>query len=189
MSRQREEQKQMESNVEIIKSSRIYSGNISLRKDKFRIGSRIVEKEIVEHRPSVGMVPVIGDDLVLVIQYRHAAGRALLEIPAGKIEQGETPEQAAFREMEEETGHTVGNLIPLIGWFMVPGYATEFMHLFVATDLTKSTKPQNMDDDEDIAIRKVSLDSAVADCIAGKIADCKTVAAILAYNALRAKLR
>jgi ADP-ribose pyrophosphatase len=151
-----------------------------MRKDRFSINGRVVEKEIVEHQPSVGILPVVNDSIILITQYRHATGKTLLEIPAGKIEKGETPRQAAVREMDEEIGYR-GTLKPFLKWYLAPGYDTELMHLFVATDLKKITRRRAMDDDEDIVARKVKLSSAVRKCFSGEIEDAKTIATILAY--------
>src|SRR3712207_9204445 len=88
--------------IKVIESSKIYSGGIILRKDKFALNGKIIDKEIVGHQDSVGIVAVRGSSIILVSQYRHAANKVLLEIPAGKIEKDETPMQAAVREMAEE---------------------------------------------------------------------------------------
>ena len=167
--------------VRVIGSKKVYSGAISMRKDRFAINGKVVEKEIVEHLPSVGILAVEGDSLLLIEQYRRAPDRTLLEIPAGKIEQGETPRQAAAREMNEEIGRT-GRLAPFLKWYMAPGYDTELMHLFVATGLKKVNERREMDDDENIVVRKVRLASAVKKCFNGEIRDAKTIAAILAYS-------
>lgn len=169
------------SRVRLLSSTKLHSGVVSLRKDRFTLDGRIVEKDIVEHQPSVGIVPVVdGRFVLLVTQYRRAAEKTLLEIPAGKIEKGETPAGAASREMAEEIGRT-GTLKPLMGWFLAPGYDTEFMQVFVATDLQKIKRGQ-LDDDEDIAVKRMSLDLALRKCFSGQIQDCKTVAALLAYK-------
>jgi len=166
--------------VSTIASKRIYSGKIILRKDRFALGGRIVEKEIIEHQDSVGIVAVSGSNVILVTQYRHAAGKTLLEIPAGKIENGETPRQAAIREMAEEISCS-GRLAPLTKWYLAPGYSTELMHVFVATGLRK-TERGPLDDDENIRIRKIKLSAAVKKCLNGEIKDSKTVAALLVYS-------
>ncbi|MGH9877039.1 MAG: NUDIX hydrolase, partial [Nitrososphaerales archaeon] len=106
------------SRVRLLESRRIYSGAVSLRRDRFSLNGRTVEKEIVEHQQSVGIVPIIdGDSVLLVTQYRRAAGKTLIEIPAGKIEKGETPKHAAAREMAEEIGFS-GRLRPLAQWYL-----------------------------------------------------------------------
>ncbi|HEY7507791.1 MAG TPA: NUDIX hydrolase [Nitrososphaera sp.] len=166
--------------VRVLSSKRVYSGAVSMRKDRFSINNRIVEKEIVEHRPSVGILPIVNGSIILITQYRHATGKTLLEIPAGKIEKGETPRQAAAREMDEEIGYR-GTLKPFLKWYLAPGYDTELMHLFVATGLKKIPNRRVMDDDEDIMPRKMKLSAAVKKCFNGEIEDAKTIAAILAY--------
>jgi ADP-ribose pyrophosphatase len=166
--------------VRVIESRRIYSGGVTLRRDRFSVGGRVIEKEIVEHQDSVGIVAVSGGDVILVTQYRRAAGKTLLEIPAGKIEEGETPRQAAAREMAEEIGYS-GKLAPLLKWYLAPGYSTELMHVFAATNLRK-IKRGLLDDDENIRVRKMKLSLAVKKCLSGEIRDSKTVAALLAYS-------
>jgi len=166
--------------VRVIESSRIYSGGINLRRDRFLLDGKVLDKEIVEHRDSVGIVAVSGSDVILVTQYRRAAGKMLLEIPAGKMERGETPSQAAVREMAEEIGYT-GRLAPLLKCYLAPGYSTELMHVFVATNLIKITRGP-LDDDENIKIKKIKLNAAVKKCLNGEIRDSKTVAALLAYS-------
>lgn len=172
----------MPARVRVIESKRVYSGAISMRRDRFEINGRPVEKEIVEHLPSVGILAMQEDgSLLLVEQYRRAPDMTLLEIPAGKIETGETPRQAAVREMNEEIGFA-GRLTPFLKWYMAPGYDTELMHLFIATGLKKARDRREMDDDENIVVRKVKLKSAVEKCFNGEIRDSKTIAAILAYH-------
>lgn len=172
----------MKNVIKIINSKRIYSGNISLRLDRFNLNNKIIEKEIVEHRPSIGLIPVIDEtDILFVIQYRHAVGKNILEIPAGKIEKGETPKQTALREMREEIGYT-GKLSPVMKWYLAPGYDTELMHIFIATNLKKIKKSKaDLDDDENIVVRRIKFTSAIKKCINGEIQDAKTVAALLVY--------
>ena len=91
----------MKNGVRLIQSSRIYSGSINLSKDKFSLNGKIIEKELVGHQNSVGIVAIRDDSVILITQYRRAANKVLLEIPAGKIENDETPREAAVREMAE----------------------------------------------------------------------------------------
>jgi ADP-ribose pyrophosphatase len=163
----------------VIESSRIYSGGINLRKDRFSLNGKIVDKEIVGHPDSVGIVAVRGTKVILITQYRHAANKMLLEIPAGKIEKDETPTQAAVREMAEEIGCS-GTLRPLLKWYLAPGYSTELMHIFVATNLREITRGL-LDNDENIKIKEMGLSAAIRKCINGNIEDAKTIAALLAY--------
>jgi len=167
--------------VRLIESKKVYDGEVSMRLEKFSINGNVVDKEIVEHRPSVGIIAVQGDSIFLVSQYRRAADRTLLEIPAGKMEDGETPLQAAKREMNEEIGYS-GTLRPFLKWYLAPGYDTELMHLFVAKNLRRIASRREMDDDEDISVRKVKLATAARMCFSGQIIDAKSIAAILAYK-------
>ena len=172
--------------VKIFGSQKIYSGNVSLRVDTFKLNENMIKKEVVEHPPSVGVIPLMDEDfapkILLVNQYRHAVRKTTLEIPAGKIERGESPKKAALREMAEEIGYT-GKLSKILKWTLAPGYSTELMHIFVATNL-KKIKRQKLDDDENIIVKHMKLTAAIQKCFSGEISDCKTIAAILAYSKL-----
>jgi len=162
-----------------ISSSKLYSGKISIRLYKYYLGNRIIEKEIVEHSDSVGIVALDNkQNIILVKQFRIATGDSLLEIPAGKIESGETPKIAALREMNEEIGYT-GSLTPLFQSYLAPGYDTEKMYFFLASDLKISKNRLPQDEDEEIRIKRMTLNSALKSCISGKIIDCKTIAAVM----------
>src|ERR671915_677663 len=165
--------------IKVIESTKIYSGGVNVRKDKFSLKGKVIDKEIVGHQDSVGIVAVRDSSVVLVSQYRHAANKVLLEIPAGKIEKNEAPMQAAVREMAEEIGCS-GTLKPLLKWYLAPGYSTELMHVFVATNLREITRGL-LDNDENIEIKKMRLSAAIKKCLNGNIEDAKTIAALLAY--------
>ena len=163
----------------IISSNKLYSGKISLRLDKYHMGNKILEKEIVEHQDSVGIIALDKkDNIILVEQFRIATRNNLLEIPAGKIENGETPDTAALREMNEEIGFS-GKLTPLFQCYLAPGYDTEKMYFFLAAELKLSKKRLPQDEDEEIRIRRMKLGSALEKCLSGQIIDCKTIAAIM----------
>ena len=124
--------------VDVIHTAKVYSGRISLRIDKFIMNGNIIEKEIVEHSPSVGMIPVDRHSYVyLVQQYRHATGKSLLEIPAGKIEKGEAPEKVVLGSSAEEIGYT-GKFSLLTTFYLAPGYDTELNLPFPMYSLEKS---------------------------------------------------
>ena len=172
-----------------ISSSKLYSGKISVRLDKYFLGNKIIEKEIVEHSDSVGIVALDNkENIILVKQFRIATKSNLLEIPAGKIEKGETPKMAALREMNEEIGYT-GNLTPLFQSYLAPGYDTEKMYFFLASDLKISKNRLPQDEDEQISITRMTLKSALKGCISGKIIDCKTVAAVMMTVNLKGGLK
>jgi ADP-ribose pyrophosphatase len=167
--------------AKLLCSKKIYSGDISIRLDQFELDKKKVEIEIVEHSPSVGIIPIADKyNIIFVTQYRHATGKTILEIPAGKIEKGETPKQAALREMTEEISYT-GKLAPLLRWYLAPGYCTEIMQIFIATRLKKLKARGKLDEDENITIKRMKLITAIKKCISGEIVDCKTVAALLTY--------
>jgi ADP-ribose pyrophosphatase len=170
-----------EDGYNIIDKKIIHDGPVRLRIDSFTYRGKTFRKEVVEHNPSVGIIPKINENEILLIkQFRHAVNKYLVEIPAGKIENNELPYEAAKRELAEETGYS-GILQPLTRCFLAPSYDTELMHFFVAHDLTKLDNPTNMDEDENITNMTVKLRDAINYCYDGTITDCKTVSAILLY--------
>jgi ADP-ribose pyrophosphatase len=139
---------------------------------------RDVELEIVRHPGAAAVVPVDGDGNVLLVrQYRWATSGWLLEVPAGKLDPGEDPETCARREVEEETGHRPGTLVPL-GWiWTTPGFTDEKIWLFRAGDLTATR--QALQADEVLQVERVPLGAAVEMAVRGEIADGKSVCALL----------
>ena len=135
------------------------------------------KRELVRHPGAVAVVPLIGDDVLMVRQFRVAAGRVMLEIPAGTLNPGEDPRLCAERELQEETGYRPGNLESLGGIFVAPGYTTEFIHLFLATDLIESRL--DMDDDEFIELVRMPLANVLAMIERGEIEDGKSTSALL----------
>ena len=165
----------------LISSDKLYSGKISIRSYKYRSEDKIIEKEIVEHADSVGIIPLDNKgNIILVEQFRVATKNSLVEIPAGKIEKGENPKDAALREMNEEIGYC-GKLTLLFESYLAPGYDTEKMYFFLASNLKKSKQKQKLQQDEDeaIKIKRMKLSLAVEKCISGNIVDCKTIAAVM----------
>lgn len=137
----------------------------------------VAKRELVRHPGAVAIVPLIGEDVLMVRQFRMAAGRVMLEIPAGTLNPGEDPWVCAERELQEETGHKPGALESLGGIFVAPGYTTEFIHLFLATDLSESRL--DMDEDEFIELERMPLRDALARVDRGEIEDGKTTSALL----------
>jgi ADP-ribose pyrophosphatase len=126
----------------------------------------------------VAIVPLDGEGNVLLVrQYRLPAGEALLEVPAGGVDDGESVEEAAQRELREETGFRAGRLERLTGFFVSPGYCTEFIHMFIATDLVDD--PTDGDEDEEISIERVSLREALRLVGSGEIKDGKSIVGLL----------
>ena len=164
----------------VISSRRIHDGRIcSLREDTVELSNgRTALREIVEHAAVVAIVPIDENgDVVLVRQYRLAAQEALLEVPAGLVDSGEELEAAAQRELQEETGYSAAELRHLAGFFVSPGFCTEFIHVFLATGLCKS--PLDGDEDEDIRVERMPLVEAVRLVEEGAIKDAKSVVGIL----------
>ena len=171
----------------IIDKNKLYSGKISVRSYRYNLEDKIIEKEIVEHSDSVGIIALDNkENIILVEQFRVATKDSLLEIPAGKIEKGETPKDAALREMNEEIGYC-GKLKPLFEGYLAPGYDTEKMYFFLASSLKKSKAKFPQDEDEAIKIKRMKLTRAVNECISGNIVDCKTIAAIMVVSYRRNK--
>jgi ADP-ribose pyrophosphatase len=164
----------------VIESKRIFEGRIcALRVDTVRLeDGRTATREIIEHDPVVAMVPVEADGTVVLIrQFRLATGGVMLEIPAGIVDPGEDAVTAAQRELREETGLRATKLTQMAEFFASPGFLTELMTIFLAEGLEPA--PLDADEDEDIVIRRVSLDEAVRLVEDGQIKDAKSVAGIL----------
>jgi ADP-ribose pyrophosphatase len=136
------------------------------------------ELETIRHPGAAAVVPFVdGGDVLLVRQYRHAAGGYLLEIPAGKLDPGESPEHCARRETEEETGHRVGRLVKLGAILTTPGFTDEIIHLFAGHELSAGTVAR--EPDEDMTLVRLPFAEAVAMVERGEIQDAKTVSALL----------
>jgi ADP-ribose pyrophosphatase len=135
-------------------------------------------REIVVHPGAVCIVarPVL-DQVILIRQYRHAAGRELIEIPAGTLHEGEDPRECALRELEEETGYRAGTLVERARFFTTPGFTTEFMYLFEASGLVKTQ--MNPDDDEIIEVDIVPCSDALRMIDDGRIQDAKSILGLL----------
>ena len=163
-----------------IESKDIYQGRIiKLRVDTVQLPSgRTTTREIVEHEDAVCVVPIDENNNVLMVrQYRKAAQLNLLEVPAGGVEAGETPDETVLRELQEEVSVTSGSLRRLSGFWVSPGWATEFMHAYLATDLTPASLPA--DDDEYISVERVPLDIIPELIESGEIQDSKSIASLL----------
>lgn len=167
---------------EVVAREVIYRGRLfDLRVDRLRWpnGTETV-REIVVHPGAVCVVPVTSrGTLLLVEQYRHPARSRLLELPAGTLEPGEDPETTARRELEEEIGMTPGMLERLGGFYVAPGYATEYIHLFVAKGL--EPKRRDGDEDEDIDVVELTAEEALAAIRSGRIIDGKTIVGLLRW--------
>jgi ADP-ribose pyrophosphatase len=158
----------------------IYQGRrITLRVDRVMLPSgRETTREIADYPNSVGVVVLDEkDNVILVRQYRHAVGKTLLEIPAGGVEINETPRDGALRELEEETGYTARCIEQIGGAYAAPGYSTEFLHIFLATDL--KTGPSRTEEDEFIEVVPVPLKDIQQLIQSGELCDGKSIIGLL----------
>jgi len=174
----------------IVSSQYVYRGRVvDLRVDEIRLpNGGVHRREIVEHRGAVCIVALDETGRVLLVrQHRAPTGRELLEIPAGTLEPGEAPESCAGRELAEETGYRPGRLERMLGFYSAPGYCTEYLHLFLATELEEERREG--DEDEEIVVERVPIEEAIAAAARGDYEDAKTLVGLLAYALRRSSLR
>lgn len=167
----------------VSESVRHFEGAIlSVRVDRVELeDGRYAAREVVEHRPAVSILPIDRfGNVYLVRQYRHAVGEDVLEAPAGLTESGETPEQAALRELREETG-AVGSVRYVGDFYPTPGYCEEIIHLYVAD--VESFGQTDPDEDEFLQTVKLPYDEFYQMALDGRIRDGKT--AVLALRSKR----
>jgi ADP-ribose pyrophosphatase len=137
-------------------------------------------REIVEHGDCIAVIAIDEDDNILLVkQYRKAIEKELLEIPAGGIDASEEPEEAVRREMQEETGYLPGKVERLGGFYSTPGYCTEYLYLYLATELTPSRL--HAEDTAGISLVRVPLSEIPALLTSGKIEDAKSIAGLHMY--------
>ena len=160
----------------------IYAGRVVTLRLKYlpQPDGRRHLREIVEHAPGAAVVAVDhAGQVLLVRQLRPAVDAALLELPAGLVDPGETPIDCARRELAEETGYAASTLEPLLSFYTSPGFSTELIHIFVATDLREGVLAH--DEEEEIELVRLPLEQAIRQVTEGEISDAKTVAGLLAY--------
>lgn len=163
----------------VVRSRRVYDGSVvSLRIDEVELaGGGRAAREIVEHRGAVAAVPLLADgDVLLVRQYRGAAGERLLEIPAGTLEPGEDPSAALQRELAEEIGMRAGSVEHLSSFLPSPGFLTELVHVYLARDLT----PHRLEaEEDDLEVVRMPLGEARAMVARGEIRDAKSIIGLM----------
>lgn len=167
---------------ETLSSWLVYQGRVvRLRVDTVRMPSgRETTREIVEHDDCVAVIALDADGRVLLVrQFRKAVGEELLEIPAGGIDPGESPEEAVSREMREETGYLPRKVERLGGFYSAPGYATEYLYLYLATDLVPSQL--FAEDTEGISLVRVAPEEIPELISSGSICDAKSIAGLFSY--------
>ncbi len=140
-----------------------------------------IELEVIRHQGAAAAVPLTDDGSVLLIrQYRHAAGGYIYEIPAGKIDPGEDPLACAAREVEEETGRRASSLVPMLSFYTTPGFTDEVIYLYLATGLTAGT--QKLERDEVLDVVEMPLEEAIRRVADGTIRDAKTIIGLQAAS-------
>lgn len=165
-----------------LSSQLVYDGRaVKLRIDSVQTaGGRRTTREIVEHADCVAIVTLDADNNILLVnQFRKPAGEELLEIPAGGIDPGEGPEDTVRRELREETGYLPGKIERLGGFYSAPGYCTEYLYLYLATDLMPS--PLHAEDTEGIQLVRVPVTRIAGLIASGKICDAKSIAGLLVF--------
>ena len=170
----------------VLSSQEICHGRaVNLRVDHVeKPGGRRTTREIVEHSDCVAVVAIDDQDNVLLVrQFRHPVGKFLLEIPAGGIEPGEDPVDCARRELQEEIGYLPQKIDDLGGFYTIPGYGTEYLHCYLASNLVLSRLvAEDTDDIELVRVPRAQIPQLIA---SGEICDAKSIAALLTFNLLQ----
>ena len=164
---------------QFVDSTKVFSGRVfDVTVDTVREGDKTYVREVVHHRGSAVILPAFEDGTIaLVRQYRHPTVKYLLELPAGGLDDGERPEEAAARELEEELGLVAGKFEKLCEFFVSPGFCAEKMWLYLATDLTE-TAPRP-EDDEVIEVVRLPIRRALQMITDGEIEDAKTIIGLM----------
>lgn len=165
---------------ELLRSEVLLKGRaFTIRRDTMKTpDGRETKFDIVEHGGSVIIIPIDNEgNLLFVRQYRHAAGMDLIELPAGTRDGDEPFEECAAREIREETGMEAGTLNYVGSFYLAPGYSTEYMGVFLASDLKHN--PLEADDDEFLSVKKLPINKAIQMAERGEMPDAKTLAALL----------
>jgi len=167
-------------------TQQIYQGRaVSVRVDTVeKAGGAKTTREVVEHSDCIAVVALDAQGNVLLVrQFRHAVGKFLLEIPAGGIDPSEEPIDSVRRELQEEIGYFPRKVDKLGGFYATPGYGTEFLHCFLATDLVPARLVA--EDTDDIELVRVSPDEIPRLIASGEICDAKSIAALLMFLFIR----
>lgn len=175
----------MELREKIISTNNIFKGKvIDVKCHTVELpDGKTSKREVVMHNGGVGVIVVDEQrNALMVTQYRIAADSEMLEIPAGKLEKDENPCDAAKRELHEETGYVANNIVPLGAYYATPGYCSEKLTVYLATDL--EYVGQKLDDGEFLSVRKYPLDTLYNMVMENQINDCKTAIAILKAKAI-----
>jgi ADP-ribose pyrophosphatase len=164
---------------ETINTETVYLGKaFDVRRDQVLLpDGKKTSFDVVVHPGAVTLIPVDSDGRILFVrQFRYAVGEELLELPAGTLDEGEEPQACAHREIREETGMSAGRLKKIGEFFLVPGYSTEFMHIYLAADLKPDPLPG--DEDEFITVEAVEQEKIPELISRGILRDAKSLSAI-----------
>ena len=157
--------------------------DLALQQVALRDGT-VAEREVVLHRGAVALVPMVDANHVCLVQNRrYAIGRTLLEVPAGTIDPGESPDQTAERELLEETGYQAGRSRLVREWYVSPGVMNERMYLYLCEDLQPGPVQHQLDEDLQVVI--VRWEEAMAMAQDGRIEDAKTLLALMICDPIR----
>jgi ADP-ribose pyrophosphatase len=169
--------------MKIIRTRELFAGRIvTLSLDEIAIADQRLEMECIRHPGGAAVVPVMPDGSVIMIeQYRYPVDAALWEIPAGRLERGESPLACAARELEEETGYRAGHMEKLANIYSAPAYCTEIISVFLATGLKAGQ--QHLDGDECIRVVRLPLGEALQRVLTAAVCDAKTLVGLLMAGA------
>ncbi|HCM17742.1 MAG TPA: ADP-ribose pyrophosphatase [Firmicutes bacterium] len=175
----------MELRETLIGSEYFFHGMINMRLDQVRTPNGSIAQRVVAEHPGAAAIVTVNQDgrLVLVRQYRHPIGRELLEIPAGKLDGGEPPEQCAARELSEETGLQPIELLELGKIVTAPGFCNEGITLFFARGVPQQGAKASQDADEFIEIELLEVEQAFSAITQGQIIDAKTICGLMMARA------
>lgn len=165
-----------------ISTKPIFEGKIiTLQVDTVRLpDGKTATREVVRHPGAVAVLALHDGKMLVVDQFRQPMGRCEVEIPAGKLEPGEDPMEAARRELEEETGYRCGDIKLLQSFYTSPGFADEIIHLYVTQDL--EIGEMSPDEDEFLELSEIRLEEAYLYIKEGRISDAKTIMAVYAWH-------
>jgi ADP-ribose pyrophosphatase len=167
----------------VLDHKEVYNGKIvKVQVDTIRSESgKTALREVVVHPGGVTAVPVLEDGrIILIRQFRYPIGKFILELPAGKLDSGQTPIETMARELEEEIGYSAEQLIPECTFYTTPGISNETIHLFIAQNLTPC--PQRLEEGEHITLESYTVEECLQKIIDGEITDGKTILGILWYQ-------
>ena len=164
-----------------IAGKRIYEGKIlNLEVDEVKLpDGSVSSRECVRHHGGAAVLYVYDGKVLLVKQFRYLYGKEIYEIPAGKLEKDEAPQETAARELREETGYVAGDMVPFLKLYPTPGYTDEIIRVYKADKCRKSE--QKLDDGEFLSVHAVAPEELLEMIACGEVCDSKTVAAAYKY--------